>query len=207
MAEHARGHYLALLAHHERGKDFRLLHTLLLWRRSWRIRSVQKRNEPVTQAYHFASLIAEQSHSGDVEMRPALLAALFCAAAQPALAAGKVFYGSRVGMTVTVRHVSGIGTDHARIEVEHTPADAKSCCVEYSNDRSAKCVRDTLAETHLSDEFRGNCTSGRFVTLYGDARRFMGENRRRTNDGLDPHYTIMLEIANRVGVSGPMVWR
>ena len=129
----------------------------------------------------------------DLMRTPALAAFLCCVASLPAFAAGKVFYGSRAGMTVTVRHVSGIGTDHARIEVEHTPADAKAFCIEYENDRSAKCVRDTLEETHINDEFHGNCITGRFVTLYGDARRFMGENRRRTSDGMNPHYTILDE--------------
>ena len=133
---------------------------------------------------------SSRRQGGQTRVRPALLVASLCCAALPALAAGKVYYGSRACMTVTVRRVSGIGTDHARMEVEHTAADARAFCVEYSNDRSSKCVRDALADTHINDEFHGNCDTGRFVSIGGDALRFMGENRRRNKDGTDPRYII-----------------
>ena len=129
-----------------------------------------------------------------------LLAAVFCLAAAPAFASGKIFYGSRVGMQVTVRSVSGIGSSHAIIHVEHTPADAKTFCVEYSNDISQKCVRDTLRKTHLNDVLEGDCTSGRFVSLFGDHLRFIGENKH-PQDG-EPKYRIVDDKGEALDGSG-----
>ena len=113
-----------------------------------------------------------------------------CVAAAPACwAAGKIYYGSRAGMQVTVVGVSGIGTRTAVVRVRHTPEDAKAFCVEYSNDASRACVERTLRETRLNDEITGDCVSGRFTTLYGENLRFVGEARNAA-DG-DPKYVLL----------------
>ena len=115
-------------------------------------------------------------------MRPFLIAALLLPAALPAFAAGKVAYGSHIGMEVTVDHVSGLNSDHARIDVERTAADARASCIGYVQDTSEKCIRDTLSDAHVGNEFHGSCTTGHFVSLSGDAFHFVGENRRRRDD-------------------------
>lgn len=113
-----------------------------------------------------------------------------CVGAAPfCRAAGKIYYGSRAGMQVTVVGVSGIGTRDAVVRVRHTPENAKAFCVEYSNDTSRACVERTLRETRLNDEIRGDCVSGRFTTLYGESLRFVGETRHPA-DG-DPKYVIL----------------
>ena len=121
-----------------------------------------------------------------------LLAGISAASAQ---AAGTVAYGSRAGMEVTVVRMEGIGSADAVIHVKHTPANARAFCVEYSNDRTRKCVETTLRETRLSDALRGNCKTGRFTTLYGASLQFKGIKKKR--DELDPKYVI-------IGDEGPL---
>ena len=122
-------------------------------------------------------------------------AALLCLSGAPVWAAGKLDYGSRVGMEVTILSMSGIDSAHAEIHVKHTAADAKKFCVEYSQDRSRACVERTLRDTRLNDVLIGNCTTGEYTSLYGDRLRFAGENKRR-QDGA-PKYRIL-------GTDGPL---
>jgi len=107
----------------------------------------------------------------------------------PAFAAGKIYYGSRVGMEVDVVGVSGIGTSHAVVRTRHTRENAKAFCEQYANDPSEECVDRELRETHLNDQIEGNCETGWYTTLYGEHLRFIGENRKR-RDG-DPRYVIL----------------
>ena len=71
-------------------------------------------------------------------------------------AAGKLYYGSRAGMTVTVASLSGINSDHAVIKTKHTKEDAIEFCREYVGNVTPKCVADELA-TRLNDEIHGDC--------------------------------------------------
>src|SRR5271155_5538419 len=114
---------------------------------------------------------------------------LLIVSAEPALTSGKIYYGSRAGMEVTVTGVSGIGTAQAVINVEHTPEDAKEFCVQYSQDNSQACVDQTLRKTRLNDVLEGNCVTGWFTSLYGERLRFIGENKHRQEG--DPKYVIL----------------
>lgn len=129
------------------------------------------------------------------EMRYAFAAVVLAVSITSALAAGRIPYGSRVGMEATVVGVERIGTANAVIRVKHTRENAKEFCVEYSDDNSEDCVRKTLREVRINDELRGNCRTGQFTTLWGDALRFAGANRRKGGDG--PKYVL-------VGVNGPL---
>ena len=132
-----------------------------------------------------------------------LCLAALCLAAVPASASGKIFYGSRVGMQVTIIGVSGIGTAHAKIRVKHLPEDARKFCIEYGHDKSRTCVEQTLRETHLNDTLAGNCVTGAFTSLYGEHLKFAGENKKR--GPTDPRYRIVTdsgEVLDGSGASG-----
>ncbi len=116
------------------------------------------------------------------------LAALLLALSAAANAAGTISYGSRVGMEVTVVSVSGIGTAHAVIRVKHTRENAKTFCVEYSQDQSEDCVNREL-RIPLNDELVGNCETGWFTSLYGERLRFVGEAKKHSEFG--PKYIIL----------------
>jgi hypothetical protein len=120
-----------------------------------------------------------------------LIAMIFAAllVAMPALAAGKLYYGSRIGMEVDVIGVSGIGTSHAVIRTRHTRENARAFCKQYANDLSERCIEQQLRDTHLNDQIEGNCETGWFTTLYGEQLHFIGENKRRRET--DPRYIIM----------------
>lgn len=119
----------------------------------------------------------------------AALAVLVIANATPALAAGRIPYGSRVGMEVTITGMEGIGSASAVIRVKHTPENAREFCVQYSNDRSRKCVEQTLRETRLNDELRGNCRAGTFTNLFGDNVVFKGRNKSKEEGA--PRYVLI----------------
>lgn len=84
-------------------------------------------------------------------------------------------------MTVTVVSMSGIGSTNAVIRTRHTRADAKAFCVEYAQDKSEGCVRETL-KTPLNDAIRGNCKTGVFTDFGGARHRFEGKLRRPSQD-------------------------
>src|ERR1700760_3277594 len=62
-----------------------------------------------------------------------------------ALGSGKVYYGSRAGMQVSVVSMSGLDTDHAIIRTQHTREDATAFCREYIGKVTEGCIRDELA--------------------------------------------------------------
>jgi hypothetical protein len=109
---------------------------------------------------------------------PFIAAVLAILAASPTLAE-QVYYGSRAGMTVTVVSKTGIGTENAVIQVEHTPEDAKGFCVEYNLDNSMACVRMTLAEVKVEPTVYANCKTMMWTDLGAERYAILG---RRTSD-------------------------
>ena len=114
-------------------------------------------------------------------MRLALALAVLLLSSVAASAAGKIYYGSRAGMTVTVVAKSGIDGANAVIRTRHTREDAIGFCREYVGKVTEKCIRDELATT-LSDEIKGNCTTGRFTNFFGEDHQFLGEIKPRQED-------------------------
>jgi hypothetical protein len=110
-------------------------------------------------------------------------------------AAGKIYYGSRVGMTVTVRSMEGLDTSHATIRTEHTREDAEEFCKEYSqlspkDEGWSECIKQELA-TRINDVVTANCVTGVFTNFFGDRFRFLGPNRRKAEiDGTTPEYLV-----------------
>lgn len=102
-------------------------------------------------------------------------------------AAGKIGYGSRVGMQVTVISMSGLDTSNAVIKTQHTREDAIEFCREYIGEVSEKCIKDELA-TRLNDAVFANCSSGTFTNFWGDRIQFKGRNQRKGEFG--PKYII-----------------
>lgn len=122
-------------------------------------------------------------------MRYALAAVVLLSLIEPTIAAGRIPYGSRAGMEVTVTGVEGIGTPNAVIHVRHTRENAKEFCTEYEQNNSDECVQRTLREVRINDALRANCQTGKFTTLGGDRLRFAGPNRRKSDDG--PKFIIV----------------
>jgi hypothetical protein len=111
--------------------------------------------------------------------------------ATPALAAGKLSYGSRAGMEVTVVAVENLGTERAVIRARHTREDARAFCTEYLMNKSRECVDRTLRETILSDTIRANCRTGVFTTFYGETVRFRGPNPKYRRDNSETKYVLV----------------
>jgi len=105
-------------------------------------------------------------------------------------ASGYIYYGSRVGMEVTVTSVSGLDTNNARITVKHTRENARKFCIEYANDKSDTCIDNVLNEAHLNDEIYGNCKTGKFLTLSGETIIVAG--RYKHPDEFGPKYRLIL---------------
>jgi hypothetical protein len=132
----------------------------------------------------------------------AVMAGLF---GSQALAAGKIFYGSRVGMTVTIKSMSGLDTSHAVIQTEHTRDDAIGFCRDYALEDPVtdKCVEDELAK-QLSDTIYANCPRGIFTDFGGDKFQFKGKKRNPVEFG--PKYVLKDlrtgEIADDTSASG-----
>ena len=78
-----------------------------------------------------------------------------------AIAAGKIYYGSRVGMTVTIKSMRGLDTPHAAIQTEHTREDAIEFCREYvgENPVTEKCVKQEVS-VPLNDAIYADCPKG-----------------------------------------------
>ena len=68
-------------------------------------------------------------------------------AASSAKAAGKIYYGSRAGMTVTVKLMSDLDTSHAAILTDHTRDDAMAFCRDYERQEpvTETCIRQELS--------------------------------------------------------------
>lgn len=107
----------------------------------------------------------------------------------PASAAGKIYYGSRAGMQVSVVSMSGLDTARAVIRTKHTREDATAFCREYVGKVTAACVKQTLEETQLNDEITADCSRGTFVNFRGYRYRFEGRNR-------DPESTAKYRIVS-----------
>ena len=109
-------------------------------------------------------------------MRRAILACFLIATFQSeAYSAGKLAYGSRAGMQVTVVSMEGLDTARAIIRTQHTKEDATKFCDEYRNDVSDKCIQEEL-ERRLSDEITANCDTGFFTNFFGYKIQFLGPN-------------------------------
>jgi hypothetical protein len=80
-----------------------------------------------------------------------------------AIAAGKIYYGSRAGMTVTVRSMSDLDTSHAQITTEHTRDDAVGFCRDY--ERQEPGIRQELA-VRLNDVITADCPKGIFTNFF-----------------------------------------
>jgi hypothetical protein len=104
-----------------------------------------------------------------------VLVSLSLAFVTPVLAAGKMYYGSRAGMIVTVVSMSGIGTERAVIHTKHTKEDATAFCREYVLKVTAACIKEEL-ETKLSDQVTANCKTGQFTDFRGGEYQFLGKN-------------------------------
>lgn len=109
----------------------------------------------------------------------------------PAHAAGKLHYGSRVGMSVTVVLMQGLNTSYAIIRTKHTREDAEELCREYErltpkDDRWNACIQSALA-TRMNDQVVANCKTGVFTNFYGGRRLYLGRNGKGAEvDGTKP---------------------
>jgi hypothetical protein len=122
-------------------------------------------------------------------MKAIIVGALAIAAfSSPAAAAETIYYGSRVGMEVTVTSKSGIGSENAVIRAAHTRENAKKFCLEYAQTGSEKCVRDELA-VPLADQITGNCKTGVFTTFNG--QKFKFESLNKPADQMSAKYKII----------------
>jgi hypothetical protein len=100
--------------------------------------------------------------------------------AGPVFASGKIGYGSRVGMTVTVVSLEGLDTATAVIRKKHTRDYAIVFCRDYAQDKSDKCIDDELA-IPLNDAIYGNCKTGLFTDSSGNRYRFEGRRKGRSD--------------------------
>lgn len=120
-------------------------------------------------------------------------------------AAGKIYYGSRAGMTVTIKSMSGLDTSQAVIQVEHTRDDAIGFCRDYAQEDPVtdKCIENELA-SRLSDAIYADCPRGVFTDFFGDKYQFRGRNPKSGDFG--PKYLLMdlrtNEIADGSSASG-----
>jgi len=113
----------------------------------------------------------------------------------PTCAAGKLSYGSRVGMTVTVRSMEGLDTSRAIIRTVHTREDAEEFCREYSlltpnSEGWEACIKAELS-TRMNDVVTANCVTGVFTNFFGDRLQYVGPNKRKTKvDETTPKYLV-----------------
>lgn len=125
--------------------------------------------------------------------------------ASSAIAAGKIYYGSRAGMTVTVRSMSDLDTSHAKIITEQTRQDAVGFCHDYQRQDPAteKCIRQELS-VRLNDGVTADCPRGVFTDFYGEKYQFLGENPRSKQSGARYLLKNLLtnEIADGSSASG-----
>jgi hypothetical protein len=93
-----------------------------------------------------------------------------------ACASGTIGYGSRAGMQVTVKSMSGLDTAHAEIHTRHTRDDAIAFCREYVQKVTEDCIRREL-DVRLNDVITANCPAGEFIDFFGTRWRLAGRNR------------------------------
>jgi hypothetical protein len=122
-----------------------------------------------------------------------------------AIAAGKIYHGSRVGMTVTIKSMTGLDTPHAAIQTEHTREDAIEFCREYvgENPVTEKCVKQEVS-VPLNDAIYADCPKGVFTDFAGDKYLFKGKNLHQGETG--PKYFLLnlrtRQIADGSSASG-----
>jgi hypothetical protein len=90
-----------------------------------------------------------------------------------ASAAGKIYYGSRAGMQVTIVSMEGLDSSSAVIKTRHTREDATAFCSEYVGKVSEECIKAEL-ETRLNDQVVADCLRGVFTNFWGDKIKFRG---------------------------------
>ena len=100
---------------------------------------------------------------------------------------GKVYYGSRAGMQVSVVSVAGLDTAHAVIRTVHARADAIAFCREYIGKVTEQCIKEELA-IPLNDEITANCPAGTFTDFRGTNYQFLGPNKSPGDFG--PKYLL-----------------
>jgi hypothetical protein len=118
----------------------------------------------------------------------ALTIAFMAVSARTALASGKIYYGSRIGMTVSVISVDSLNTQNAVIRTRHTRDDAVSFCRDYVQNVTDESVKREL-QVPMNDYIAANCLSGVFTDFFGSRYRFEGPMRKAT-DGQSATYTI-----------------
>ena len=89
----------------------------------------------------------------------ALTIAFMAVSARTALASGKIYYGSRIGMTVSVISVDSLNTQNAVIRTQHTRDDAVSFCRDYVQNVTDECVQREL-QVPMNDYIAANSLSG-----------------------------------------------
>ena len=107
-----------------------------------------------------------------------LSVALLSSLAAPVLAAGKIYYGSRAGMQVSVVSMSGLDTSMAIIRTKHTREDAFAFCRDYVGKVTPACIQEELG-IRLNDQVTANCVTGVFTDFYGNRYRFAGPYRNK----------------------------
>ncbi|NGM34502.1 hypothetical protein G4G93_11260 [Methylobacterium sp. DB0501] len=120
----------------------------------------------------------------------------------PAVASGKIYYGSRAGMTVTVVSMSGLDTARAVIRTKHTREDAIGFCRDYVGKVTPACISEELA-VPLNDRITANCPRGEFTDFQGSRYRFAG--RSRSKDSMAKYVVMSLpsgEVADGSSASG-----
>mgnify|MGYP000881520213 FL=1 len=110
-------------------------------------------------------------------------------------------YGSRAGMNVEIVALSSVDTARARVQVEHTAANARAFCVEYLLDQSETCVETHLNEmrTRLRGFATANCPQGTFETLFGQQMRLLGPAMPGAPQFLD---WLILDVRNNAILDG-----
>jgi hypothetical protein len=120
-------------------------------------------------------------------------------------AAGQIYYGSRAGMTVTIKSMFGLGSSRAVIMTEHTRDDAAGFCRDYvgENPVTEKCIKQELS-VPLNDVVHADCPAGIFTNFFGEKYQFRGKNPHPGDVG--PRYLLMAlrnrEIADGSSASG-----
>ena len=104
------------------------------------------------------------------------------------IAAGKIYYGSRAGMTVAVKSMSDLDTSHAVILTEHTRDDAMAFCRDYERQEpvTETCIRQELS-VRINDSIKADCPKGVFTGFYGEKYQFRGKNPRSKEFWSDIH--------------------
>ena len=110
-----------------------------------------------------------------------LLLAAACLPLGSAFASGKIYYGSRAGMTVTVISMEGLDTAHAVIRTKHTREDAIGFCRDYVGKITSLCTREELA-VPLNDVISANCLQGEFTDFGGNRYRYEGKAKNPRDD-------------------------